>query len=83
MLALGAGWNEAEFRAFGFPFDRRASRFEEAFEVIRRLVAGERERAEVRALEEAGAHWSYMLPVRPWLGQYQRPDLTCNVRLYS
>ncbi|MDQ3210615.1 MAG: TIGR03619 family F420-dependent LLM class oxidoreductase [Actinomycetota bacterium] len=42
VLALGAGWNEAEFRAFGFPFDRRASRFEESFEVIRRLVAGER-----------------------------------------
>ncbi len=42
VLALGAGWNEQEFRAFGFAFDRRASRFEEAFEVIRRLVAGER-----------------------------------------
>ena len=42
VLALGAGWNEAEFRAFGFPFDRRASRFEESFEVIRRLVGGER-----------------------------------------
>lgn len=42
VLALGAGWNETEFRAFGFPFDRRASRFEESFEVIRRLVSGER-----------------------------------------
>ena len=41
VLGLGAGWNEAEFRAFGFPFDRRASRFEESFEVIRRLLAGE------------------------------------------
>ena len=42
VLALGAGWNEAEFHAFGLPFDHRASRFEEAFEIIRRLVAGER-----------------------------------------
>ncbi len=42
ILGLGAGWNEAEYRAFGFAFDRRASRFEEAFEIIRRLVAGER-----------------------------------------
>jgi probable F420-dependent oxidoreductase len=42
VLALGAGWNESEFRAFGFPFDRRASRFEESFEVIRRLIGGER-----------------------------------------
>jgi probable F420-dependent oxidoreductase len=42
ILGLGAGWNEAEFRAFGLPFDHRASRFEEAFEIIRRLLAGER-----------------------------------------
>ena len=41
-VALGAGWNEAEFRAFGIPFDRRISRFEEAFEIVRRLLAGER-----------------------------------------
>jgi len=42
VLGLGAGWNETEFRAFGIPFERRASRFEESFEVIRRLLAGER-----------------------------------------
>jgi probable F420-dependent oxidoreductase len=42
VLGLGAGWNEPEFRAFGLPFDHRASRFEEAFEIIRRLVNGER-----------------------------------------
>jgi probable F420-dependent oxidoreductase len=40
-VGLGAGWNEVEFRAFGVPFDRRVSRFEEAFEIIRRLLAGE------------------------------------------
>jgi probable F420-dependent oxidoreductase len=42
VLGLGAGWNEEEFRAFGLPFDRRVSRFEESFTVIRRLLAGER-----------------------------------------
>ena len=42
VLGLGAGWNEAEFRAFGIPFDHRASRFGESFEIIRRLLAGER-----------------------------------------
>jgi probable F420-dependent oxidoreductase len=42
VLGLGAGWNEPEFRAFGMPFDHLASRFEEAFEIIRRLLAGER-----------------------------------------
>ena len=40
-LGLGAGWNETEFRAFGFPFDRTVSRFEESFEIVRRLLAGE------------------------------------------
>jgi probable F420-dependent oxidoreductase len=42
VLGLGAGWNEVEFRAFGIPFDHRAARFEESFDVIRRLLAGER-----------------------------------------
>ena len=42
VLGIGAGWNETEFRAFGIPYDRRVSRFEEAFEIVRRLVAGER-----------------------------------------
>src|SRR6266508_3803692 len=42
VLGLGAGWNETEFRAFGVPFDHRAARFEEAFEVVRRLLDGER-----------------------------------------
>jgi alkanesulfonate monooxygenase SsuD/methylene tetrahydromethanopterin reductase-like flavin-dependent oxidoreductase (luciferase family) len=42
MLGLGAGWNETEFTAFGFPFTETVSRFAESFEIIRRLLAGER-----------------------------------------
>jgi alkanesulfonate monooxygenase SsuD/methylene tetrahydromethanopterin reductase-like flavin-dependent oxidoreductase (luciferase family) len=42
ILGLGTGWNEAEFRAFGIPFERKVARFEEAFTIIRRLLAGER-----------------------------------------
>ena len=42
VLGLGTGWNETEFDAFGIPFDRKVSRFEEAFEIVRRLLAGER-----------------------------------------
>ena len=38
ILGLGAGWNEREYRAFGFPYDHRVSRFEEAFTVIRSLL---------------------------------------------
>jgi alkanesulfonate monooxygenase SsuD/methylene tetrahydromethanopterin reductase-like flavin-dependent oxidoreductase (luciferase family) len=38
ILGLGAGWNETEFRAFGYPFDHRIDRFEEAFTIIRTLL---------------------------------------------
>jgi alkanesulfonate monooxygenase SsuD/methylene tetrahydromethanopterin reductase-like flavin-dependent oxidoreductase (luciferase family) len=42
VVGVGAGWNEVEFRAFGLPFEHRVARFEEAFEILRRLLAGER-----------------------------------------
>ena len=51
VLGIGAGWNRTEFAAFGLPFDRRVARFEEAFAITRRLLAGERVTLE-------GAFWS-------------------------
>jgi alkanesulfonate monooxygenase SsuD/methylene tetrahydromethanopterin reductase-like flavin-dependent oxidoreductase (luciferase family) len=50
-LALGAGWNEAEFGAFGVPYDRRVSRFAEALAIVAPLLAGER-------VSAAGTFWS-------------------------
>ncbi len=38
ILGLGAGWNQPEYDAFGFPYDNRVSRFEEAFTIIRTLL---------------------------------------------
>ena len=38
ILGLGAGWNKAEYDAYGFPYDHRVSRFEEAFTIIRELL---------------------------------------------
>jgi len=38
ILGLGAGWHEPDFRAFGFPFDHRVSRFEEALIIITTLL---------------------------------------------
>jgi alkanesulfonate monooxygenase SsuD/methylene tetrahydromethanopterin reductase-like flavin-dependent oxidoreductase (luciferase family) len=38
VLGLGAGWNETEYLAFGYPFDRRVARFAEAFTIVRSLL---------------------------------------------
>jgi probable F420-dependent oxidoreductase len=38
ILGLGAGWNKAEFDAFGIPFDHRVDRFEEALQIIHPLL---------------------------------------------
>ena len=38
ILGLGAGWHAPEYRAFGYPFDHRVSRFEEAVTIIRGLL---------------------------------------------
>jgi probable F420-dependent oxidoreductase len=37
-LGLGAGWGEFEFRAFGYPYDHRVSRFEEGLTIIHSLL---------------------------------------------
>lgn len=38
ILGIGAGWNEYEYRAFGYPYDHRVSRFEEALTIIHGLL---------------------------------------------
>ena len=38
ILGLGSGWNEPEYRAYGFPFAHRLERFGEAFTIIRKLL---------------------------------------------
>jgi alkanesulfonate monooxygenase SsuD/methylene tetrahydromethanopterin reductase-like flavin-dependent oxidoreductase (luciferase family) len=38
ILVLGSGWNQREFDAFGYPFEKRVSRFEEAFHIITSLI---------------------------------------------
>jgi alkanesulfonate monooxygenase SsuD/methylene tetrahydromethanopterin reductase-like flavin-dependent oxidoreductase (luciferase family) len=39
ILGLGAGWNRPDYDAYGFPYDHRVSRFEEAFTIIRELLS--------------------------------------------
>ena len=38
ILGLGAGWHEPEYLAYGYPFDHRVSRFEEALQIIHGLL---------------------------------------------
>jgi alkanesulfonate monooxygenase SsuD/methylene tetrahydromethanopterin reductase-like flavin-dependent oxidoreductase (luciferase family) len=78
-LALGAGWNEVEFSAFGLPFDHRVARFEESFAIVRRLLAGERVTLRGRYWQ---AHDAVLLPhpihrPRLMLGSNGPRMLTC------
>jgi alkanesulfonate monooxygenase SsuD/methylene tetrahydromethanopterin reductase-like flavin-dependent oxidoreductase (luciferase family) len=41
VLGLGCGWHEPEYQAMGLPFDHRVGRFEEALEIITRMLDGE------------------------------------------
>lgn len=38
ILGIGAGWNKPEYDAFGYPFDHRVDRFEEALQIIHPLL---------------------------------------------
>ena len=38
ILGVGAGYHEVEYRAFGYPFDHRVSRFEEAIQIVHGLL---------------------------------------------
>jgi probable F420-dependent oxidoreductase len=38
ILGLGAGWHRPEYEAFGFPYDHRVSRFEEALQIVTALL---------------------------------------------
>ena len=38
ILGLGSGWAEPEYKAFGYPYDHRAGRFEEALTIISSLI---------------------------------------------
>jgi alkanesulfonate monooxygenase SsuD/methylene tetrahydromethanopterin reductase-like flavin-dependent oxidoreductase (luciferase family) len=41
LLGLGSGWHGPEYAAYGFPFDRRVSRFEEALQIVTPMLKGE------------------------------------------
>lgn len=38
VFGIGSGWAEPEYHTFGLPYDHRAGRFEEALEIVTKLV---------------------------------------------
>ena len=71
-LAIGAGWHEAEYRAYGFPFPRPGVRVEqlgEAVRLIKRLWTGERVDFEGRHYQVTGGM------CRPRPAQSPRPPI--------
>jgi probable F420-dependent oxidoreductase len=65
VLGVGAGWHEPEFDAFGFPFDHRVGRFEEALRIMVALVR------EGRASFSGRWHAAEDVELIPWS---RRPD---------
>jgi probable F420-dependent oxidoreductase len=41
ILGIGAGWHDPEYEAFGYPTDRRATRYGETLAIVRRLLDGQ------------------------------------------
>jgi alkanesulfonate monooxygenase SsuD/methylene tetrahydromethanopterin reductase-like flavin-dependent oxidoreductase (luciferase family) len=38
IVGIGSGWHEPEYDAFGYPFDHRVARFEEAIQIVHGLL---------------------------------------------
>jgi alkanesulfonate monooxygenase SsuD/methylene tetrahydromethanopterin reductase-like flavin-dependent oxidoreductase (luciferase family) len=86
LLGLGAGWHEPEYTAYGYPFDRRVSRFEEALQIVVPMLKGESVtfRGEFYSVDEA-----QLVPRGPraggppiWIGA-RRPRMLGLVAKYA
>ncbi len=55
ILGLGAGWNEQEFEAYGFPFNDRFDRFEDTLRIVTAMLRSGRADHEGRVAHARGA----------------------------
>jgi alkanesulfonate monooxygenase SsuD/methylene tetrahydromethanopterin reductase-like flavin-dependent oxidoreductase (luciferase family) len=86
LLGLGAGWHEPEYTAYGYPFDRRVSRFEEALQIVVPMLKGESVtfRGEFYSVDEAQLVPRGPRPGGPpiWIGA-RRPRMLGLVAKYA
>ena len=82
IMQCGLGWGEARFAAMGANFKTRPSAFEEALDIVRRLLAGETVSSS-RRFRLAGARLALRPadPVAVWIGASAAPAIDRAARL--
>jgi alkanesulfonate monooxygenase SsuD/methylene tetrahydromethanopterin reductase-like flavin-dependent oxidoreductase (luciferase family) len=82
IMQCGLGWGEARFAAMGANIRTRPSAFEEALDIVRRLLAGETVSSSRRfRVAEASLALRPAEPVEIWLGASAAPAIERAARL--
>jgi alkanesulfonate monooxygenase SsuD/methylene tetrahydromethanopterin reductase-like flavin-dependent oxidoreductase (luciferase family) len=82
IMQCGLGWGEARFAAMGANIKTRPSAFEEALEIVRRLLAGETVSSARRfRIVEASLALRPAEPVEVWIGASAPPAIDRAARL--
>jgi len=82
IMQCGLGWGEARFAAMGANIRTRPSAFEEALDIVRRLLAGETVSSSRRfRVAEASLALRPAEPVEVWIGASAPPAIDRTARL--
>ena len=82
IMQCGLGWGETRFAAMGVNFRTRPSAFEEALDIVRRLLAGETVSSSRRfRIAEASLALRPPEPVDVWIGASASPAIDRAARL--
>jgi alkanesulfonate monooxygenase SsuD/methylene tetrahydromethanopterin reductase-like flavin-dependent oxidoreductase (luciferase family) len=82
IMQCGLGWGETRFAAMGANFKTRPSAFEEALDIVRRLLAGETVSSARRfRIAEASLALRPAEPVEVWIGASAPPAIDRAARL--
>src|ERR1700720_612950 len=82
IMQCGIGWGEARFAAMGANIRTRPSAFEEALDIVRRLLAGETVSSSRRfRIAEASLAQRQTEPVEGWIGARPPPAIDRAARL--